>query len=251
MNPIDGRHTAEMLSVEFAQLTELFSAGRLAPLTPQSLVDAAFCVVPHAQGCAISWASGTARPRTLAASSQLAAHVDRIQFDAQEGPCLDSLDKDDLTIVEDLGRDPRWPEFARRCLAETPVRSLLCVRLMLPGTDRAAMNFHADAPGRFTEMDHGVATIFGSYVAAAVRAHLEHERADNLQVALQSSRQIGTAMGILMARELITSEQAFELLRRASQHLNRKLREVAAEVEMTGTLPGMDDRPGRGGGPLR
>ena len=30
---------------------------------------------------------------------------------------------------------------------------------------------------------------------------------------------------------------AFDLLRRASQHLNRKLRDIAAEVELTGALP--------------
>lgn len=69
-------------------------------------------------------------------------------------------------------------------------------------------------------------------------------RADNLEVALKSSRQIGTAMGILMARRLVTSEQAFELLNRASQHLNRKLRDIAEEVELTGTLPNLPETAG-------
>lgn len=40
-----------------------------------------------------------------------------------------------------------------------------------------------------------------------------------------------------MARQLVASDEAFDLLSRASQHLNRKLRDIAAEVEMTGALP--------------
>jgi ANTAR domain len=51
------------------------------------------------------------------------------------------------------------------------------------------------------------------------------------------SREIGTAMGVLMARNQMTQEEAFEALRGASQHLNRKLRDVAAEVVDTGVLP--------------
>jgi AmiR/NasT family two-component response regulator len=41
----------------------------------------------------------------------------------------------------------------------------------------------------------------------------------------------------------MTQEQAFEVLRRASQHLNRKLYDVAAEVVETGQLPGRPAPP--------
>jgi AmiR/NasT family two-component response regulator len=44
-------------------------------------------------------------------------------------------------------------------------------------------------------------------------------------------------MGILMERERITAEQAFDVLRRASQHLNIKLREVAQNLVETGEDP--------------
>ncbi|HEU5271136.1 MAG TPA: ANTAR domain-containing protein, partial [Jatrophihabitans sp.] len=62
-------------------------------------------------------------------------------------------------------------------------------------------------------------------------------RADHLERALASSRQIGAAMGILMARLRFTEEQAFDALRTASQHSHRKLRDVAEEVLLTGELP--------------
>lgn len=63
------------------------------------------------------------------------------------------------------------------------------------------------------------------------------DRAANLQSALSSNRQIGTAIGILMQQHKITEERGFELLRRTSQSQNRKLRDVADDVVCTGVLP--------------
>ncbi len=61
-------------------------------------------------------------------------------------------------------------------------------------------------------------------------------RAANLQRALGSNRVIGTALGILMAHERISADEAFVRLREASQTSNRKLRDVADDVVFTGAL---------------
>jgi hypothetical protein len=58
----------------------------------------------------------------------------------------------------------------------------------------------------------------------------------NLERALTSSRRIGAAMGVLMYRHKITIDQAFELLRVASQVTHRKLRDVAEDVLTSGEL---------------
>ncbi|HEX8093043.1 ATP-binding protein [Jatrophihabitans sp.] len=63
------------------------------------------------------------------------------------------------------------------------------------------------------------------------------DRAANLERALVSNRQIGTAMGIVMARLKLTDEQAFDLLRKISQNRHRKLRDIAEEVALTGEIP--------------
>jgi len=63
------------------------------------------------------------------------------------------------------------------------------------------------------------------------------ERTANLEIALASNRQIGVAIGILMHQHRITETAAFELLRVTSQDLNRKLRDVAEDVTLTGGLP--------------
>lgn len=58
----------------------------------------------------------------------------------------------------------------------------------------------------------------------------------NLEIALASNRDIGTAMGILMNSHLVTQAQAFSMLRTASQHGHRKLRDIANDVIFTGSL---------------
>jgi hypothetical protein len=62
------------------------------------------------------------------------------------------------------------------------------------------------------------------------------ERIAHLEVALLSARRIGAAIGILMATRKVTEDEAFELLRAASQAWPRKLRVVADDVVLTGTL---------------
>jgi hypothetical protein len=64
----------------------------------------------------------------------------------------------------------------------------------------------------------------------------------NLEIALGSNRDIGTAIGILMNSQLVTQDEAFTLLRLASQHSHRKLREIANDVIFTGALAPLPSR---------
>ena len=63
------------------------------------------------------------------------------------------------------------------------------------------------------------------------------ERTMHLERALETSRDIGVAMGIVMAREKVTRQCAWDMLRMVSQHRNRKVSAIAAEVIETGELP--------------
>lgn len=74
---------------------------------------------------------------------------------------------------------------------------------------------------------------------ASLAAQLAAERreSENLRLALRNSRTIGMAMGIVIEREKCTPDCAFAILCRISQHENRKLHLVAAEVVATGVIP--------------
>lgn len=65
---------------------------------------------------------------------------------------------------------------------------------------------------------------------------IDQTKIANLEVALASCRRIGAAMGVVMATRKVTEEQAFTMLRQASQDTHRKLRDVADDVLLTGTI---------------
>ena len=111
------------------------------------------------------------------------------------------------------------------------------------GAESAAEGLQAGAD------DYIVKPFVAEELLARVRTHYElaklrefaldqaENKAANLERALSSNRQIGAAMGILMARLHLTDGQAFDLLRKTSQNRHRKLRDIAEEVMMTGELP--------------
>ena len=59
----------------------------------------------------------------------------------------------------------------------------------------------------------------------------------NLQTALETRSIIGAAVGIAMAAYKVPYEAGFALLAIASQRTNRKLRDVAEDVVLTGQAP--------------
>lgn len=71
---------------------------------------------------------------------------------------------------------------------------------------------------------------------ALERLDASEMRAGDLEHALTHSRSIGMAMGVLMAMEKVTEAEAFDRLREASMHQNRKLHVIADEVVARGAL---------------
>jgi AmiR/NasT family two-component response regulator len=61
-------------------------------------------------------------------------------------------------------------------------------------------------------------------------------KVENLERALMTARRIGMALGILMARYGLTEDGAFDALRLASHRTQRKIRDIANDVVLTGDL---------------
>ena len=78
-------------------------------------------------------------------------------------------------------------------------------------------------------------TLFAAHAATAVSAVIYRDQATNLRQALESNREIGVAMGVLMTTYKLSRDQSFDLLRVASQNTNRKLRDLATSVADTAT----------------
>jgi hypothetical protein len=116
---------------------------------------------------------------------------------------------------------------------------MLSFRLYLEDTNglRAGLNLYASRTAAFDDNARMIGLLLATHGALAVRAAVKSEKADNLEIALHSSREIGIAMGVLMNRHKLSRDQAFDLLRVASQNTHRKLAAVARDVADTGEVP--------------
>jgi hypothetical protein len=177
--------------------------------------------------------------KTLAPTSEIVVNVDEIQYSLGSGPCVDAIVKDDVCLSSDLRTDDRWPDFGPLAFESGGVISMLSTRLYLedPNDQAVGLNLYATKPDAFGEHSQAIGLLLATHGALAVAGAAAREHAENLKRALKSSRDIGVAMGVIMHQHKVTRDQAFDLLRIASQHNHRKLAEIAVDVGDTGILP--------------
>ncbi len=173
------------------------------------------------------------RPMTLTATSDTATALDAAQYEADAGPSLDAARGLRVVRIDDA-EGSEWPAFAESA-RELDVASALCVPLLLPDpTTLGAINFYGGASGTFCDGDLRMAQSFAAQASTVVSNALAYwgafDQAANLTLAMEHRAEIEQAKGILMATQRCTADEAFDLLRRASQRENRKLRDVAADL---------------------
>jgi transcriptional regulator with GAF, ATPase, and Fis domain len=232
---VDG--TAERRLAEvFARLARSLLAEPSLAGTLGRLCEVAVDVVSGCEAAGTSIVRG-GNVETIASTGPLPLRLDQLQYETGEGPCLDVIRHHRVFETEDLSSEVRWPEFSSRATAETEVRSVLSVRLYAEEGTYGALNLYSTRIGAYDEDSRAVASILAAHGSVAFARLQEREHTETLQRAIDSRDVIGQAKGVLMQRRGITAEQAFNLLVRASQRLNRKLRDVAEDVALTGADP--------------
>lgn len=233
--PTDSRSVNGIVEQLHEVVVRLTGSGE--PITTDVVVELAAFAIPHSHHCGLTLLRPGHQPATIAASDDLPREVDDLQYSLSEGPCLDAATGPALLHSDDISRDERWPRFGPRCAQATGVRSMLSLRLPVSGDDFAGINYYSTEVAAFTQVDVPVASVIVPLAALAVEAHLRHYDYENLITALESSRHISTAVGIVMATRRVSGAEAFALMRKASMDLNRKLHDVADVVNHTGELP--------------
>jgi GAF domain-containing protein len=237
--PDDAPDAALAQSV-FEELGRLSFAEHSLESFLQRVTDAAAGVLPGRPSASVTVLRRGA-PSTVAASDPLAAVLDEAQYRAGGGPCVEAATTGGPAEVPDTAAEQRWPAFAALA-AEHGFGSVLSHPLPPHEELSAALNIYSPRPHATNEHSRALVARFAAYAAVPVsNLYLYRsavERAEHLQVALDSRSVIDQAKGILMERFTLTADQAFQALAQVSMENNVRVREVAQRFVANGDLPG-------------
>jgi GAF domain-containing protein len=201
----------------------------------QDLVTVAATALPVPVHCSITLSGeNRSQPYTAAASDERVDLFDQRQYEVGEGPCLETLRSGTPHRISDVDEEERFgsfPELAR----ENGMRSMLALPLVPPRQQVAGvLNMYSTERGSFTPEVREQAAVFAGHASGALGVALKFAGqlrfSLDLQTAIASRTVIDQALGIVMVQESCSAEKAFEILTRASQHRNVKLRDLAAEI---------------------
>jgi GAF domain-containing protein len=214
-------------------LSRVVLAGRSLEEVLTEVTEIAAQGIPGAESTSITLIRAD-RGFTAAHAGEMALAADELQYEHGYGPCLDAGRGNVVLRVDDMRVEERWPDYARRVLA-TGVRSSLSIPLPYQGTSIGALNNYSAVPGAFaTPESLDAALQVAEAIAVAVVNADAHarltEQARNMRVAMDSRAVIEQAKGVLMAQRHVDADQAFDILREASQRYNRKLRDIATGI---------------------
>jgi transcriptional regulator with GAF, ATPase, and Fis domain len=163
-------------------------------------------------------------------TDSLAQRGDLIQYETREGPCLDAAMAERWIYTPDMAAADRWPMSSRRLVDELGVRSMFSCRLALdaaPNHTLGGLNLYSRGPEAFSEEDQLLAILLSSLGAVVVDASRQQAQ---LRAAIESRQVIGEAVGILRAQGNVSSDEAFQMLAKASMRMNVKLRDLARQI---------------------
>jgi len=197
----------EAMASQFQDLLRSMVNGT-GSLEMEAVVRYATAAITGADHAAISLERAGRPPVTVFSTGDLPLKVDALQYRLEEGPCVAALSENDLVWVNDLTTDDRFTRFSPGAV-DLGVRAMLSTRLFLSTDDRAALNLYSTTPRAFNAEQLPLAAIFASYASLLLLNRLHEERIVDLERALESNREIAVAIGILMAKERCSHEEAF------------------------------------------
>jgi GAF domain-containing protein len=205
------------------------------PHTLDRLVETAVETVAPCELTSVSLRRGETL-EVLAATDDLLRDAVACQITLGQGPSLDALVGGSPVISGDLSTDPRWPEWGPVAFETLKVRSVLSLRLIVGARPHGVMSMYSRTPEAFGPEDVVTAQTMAAHAAIALGDALEREQ---FTQALASRTVIGQATGIVMERFGLDEDAAFAVLRRLSQTMNVKIRDLADQLVESGHLPGV------------
>jgi GAF domain-containing protein len=203
--------------------------------TLQRVSEITVDAVGPAEFLGISMLDADGRPTTGIYTDPASPAIDEGQYSSGRGPCLDAWHLGRTVRVDDIDAAvDAYPDFCEAARAHG-IGSTMSLPLAAGESRLGALNLYASRPGGFAAEDEELASELATAAAvvlanAAAFWNAQHLN-EQLTTAMQSRAVIEQAKGILMARSAaLDADGAFDVLRRASQRENVKLRAIAERI---------------------
>ena len=184
-------------------------------------------VIPGCDHACITSLRGGGELVTEGATDDVATLIDKYERQTGQGPCLDAILDVAYQHDPDITVRSAWPELTELVLENTPVRGMIGYRLLVGERKAGALNIFSDTADALTKNSADMGAIVAAFASVTIAGAAANDRADTLHQGLKSNREIGKAIGLLMATHHVDEDAAFDVLRRTSSQMNIKLAEVA------------------------
>jgi GAF domain-containing protein len=184
-------------------------------------------------GAGLMLADAEHQLRNAAVSDDRVRHLEELQIEHSEGPCITAFDDKVLVNAPDLVTDLRWPAFSRAA-ADRGVRAVLA----------SPIPYNQDAIGVvavLSQQEHpwtpeaelallAFTDLAALLIASMMMSEQQSELAQQLQGALNSRAVIEQAKGVLIGQRGLSAQAAYEQIRARARAERRKVTAVAAEL---------------------
>lgn len=194
--------------------------------TLDAIVHAAVHSLPGIDHVGISIAYRDGKIETKAGTDQLVWDLDSLQYELNEGPCVHAIRAETVVKVEHIEHDQRWPNYVPRAL-KYGLKAQMGIQLFVDDKTLGGINLYSTDTPTFDPDLEDAAELYATHAAIALG---RVRREQDLNIALQTRKIIGQAIGMVMERYGLDERRAFEYLTRVSQHSNIKLRDIAQEI---------------------
>ncbi len=232
----DGRNTSRTREA-LDGLARLLLAEESTQSVLERVVDLVKQVMPEGVEASIT-VLRKQRATTAAFTGELALRLDEMQYGQGYGPCMEAVLGGHLVEITDARTESRWPDYVAVFLQRGALSSLAVPVPAAPLA--AALNVYSPVADGFTDQDRQAVSEFAAYAAVALTnvdtLQDARDQAENLRAAMESRAAIEQAKGIVIERYKVTADEAFRLLAAVSMRTNRKVRDLAEHLVLTGEL---------------
>ncbi|MBS9373634.1 GAF and ANTAR domain-containing protein [Rhodococcus sp. B50] len=225
--------TPDAWAAVFARMAGVLLSEQTVTTVLELITSLAKDTLPGTDGSGITLVDEASNRSTSAATGPMVEHLDALQYELGDGPCLAAIRNAEPVRVDNLEEEERWPEWSRRAV-ELGMASSLSVPLQYAGKTMGALKVYSVRPRAYSSDSEDILGRFADQAAillANMHTLSEAEALnERLLRALRDRDMIATAKGIVMLRENLDAGRAVQRLLELSLQRRIAVREVAAEI---------------------